>query len=107
MVVCGAPQYAEDQPDTLVNPILIVEVLSKSTRNYDRTWKFQHYRTLPSLIEYLMIDQDEPHVEHWTRQPENHWDLLDIDGLTQNIQLTSIGCTLPLTEIYDKIDFPA
>jgi len=107
MVVCGEPQYAEDQKDTLLNPVLIVEVLSNATRDYDRGRKFQHYRKLPSLVEYLMIEQDEPHVEHWTRQPDNHWDFVEFDGLTQSLQLTSIGCTLPLTEIYDKIDFPA
>jgi Uma2 family endonuclease len=107
MVVCGEPQYAEDQMDTLLNPVLIVEVLSESTRDYDRGRKFQHYRKLPSLIEYLMIEQDEPHVEHWTRQRENHWDFVEFDGLTQSLHLTSIGCTLPLTEVYDKIDFPA
>jgi len=107
MVVCGEPQYAEDQQDTLLNPVLIVEVLSESTRDYDRGRKFQHYRKLPSLIEYLMIEQDEPHVEHWTRQRENHWDFVEFDGLTQSLQLTSIGCNLPLTEIYDKIDFQA
>jgi Uma2 family endonuclease len=107
MVVCGEPQYAEDQKDTLLNPVLIVEVLSDSTRDYDRGRKFQHYRKLPSLIEYLMIEPDEPHVEHWTRQQDNHWDFVEFDGLTQSLQLTSIGCTLPLTEVYDKIDFPA
>jgi Uma2 family endonuclease len=106
MVVCGEPQYAEDQQDTLLNPVLIVEVLSESTRDYDRGRKFQHYRKLPSLIEYLMIEQDEPHVEHWTRQQDNHWDFVEFDGLTQSLHLTSIGCTLPLTEVYDKIDFP-
>jgi Uma2 family endonuclease len=91
----------------LLNPVLIVEVLSDSTRDYDRGRKFQHYRKLPSLVEYLMIDQDEPHVELCTRRPENHWDFVEFDGLTQSLQLTSIGCTLPLAEIYDKIDFPA
>jgi len=105
MVVCGEPQFADDQEDTVLNPVLIVEVLSDSTRDHDRGRKFQHYRKLPSLIEYLMIEQDQPRIEHWTRQRENHWDFVDIDDLGQSIELTSIGCALPLTEVYDKIDW--
>ena len=105
MVVCGEPQYAGDQKDTVPNPVLIVEVLSESTRNYDLTYKIEHYRTLQSLVEYLTIAQDRAHIEHWTRKPENHWDPVDVDGLEQSIQLTSIGCVLPLAEVYDKIDF--
>jgi Uma2 family endonuclease len=105
MVVCGEPQFADDQKDTVLNPVLIVDVLSESTRNYDRGWKFQHYRKLPSLIEDLRIDQDQPHIEHLTRQPENHWDFVELDDLAQSLQLTSIGCILPLTEVYDKIEW--
>jgi Uma2 family endonuclease len=106
MVVCGEPQFADDQKDTLLNPVVIVEVLSDSTRDYDRGRKSQYYRTLPSLMEYLMIAQDEPLIEHWTRQPQNHWDLVDIEDLGQSIELTSIGCALPLAEVYDKIEWP-
>jgi Uma2 family endonuclease len=105
MVICGDAQFADDQKDTVLNPVLIVEVLSESTRNYDRSWKFQRYRKLPSLIEYLSIEQDEPRVEHWTRQRENHWDFVDIDDLGKSIQLTSIDCVLPLAEVYDKIEW--
>jgi Uma2 family endonuclease len=106
MVICGEAQFADDQKDTVLNPALIVEVLSESTRNYDRGRKFQHYRKLPSLIEYLMIEQDEPRIEHWTRQRENHWDFVELDDLAQTIELTSVGCLLPPTEIYDKIAWP-
>jgi len=105
MVVCGEPQFAEDQKDTLLNPVLIIEVLSELTRDYDRGRKFQHYRTLPSLIEFLTIEQDQPHIEHWTRKRENHWDFVEFDDLAQSIELTSIGCTLPLTEVYDKTEW--
>jgi Uma2 family endonuclease len=106
MVVCGEDQVADDQKDTILNPVLIIEVLSESTRDYDRGRKFQHYRTLPSLMEYLTIEQDEPRIEHWTRQQDNHWDFVEVDDLTQSIQLTSIGCILPLAEVYDKIEWP-
>jgi len=105
MVICGEAQFADDQKDTVLNPILIVEVLSESTRDYDRGKKFQDYRKLPSLIEYLMIEQDEPHIEHCTRQRENHWDFVEIDDLAHSIELTSVGCILPLTEVYDKIEW--
>jgi Uma2 family endonuclease len=105
VVVCGEPQFGDDQKDTVLNPVLIVEVLSESTRDYDRGKKFQQYRKLPSLIEYLMIEQDQPHIEHWTRKPENHWDFVEFDDLAQSIELTSIGCVLPLTEVYDKIEW--
>jgi len=106
MVVCGNAQFADDQKDTVLNPVLIVEVLSESTRSDDRGWKFQHYRRLPSLTEYLTVAQDEPHVEHWTRQRENQWQFVEFDDLAQSIQLISIGCILPLAEIYDKIEWP-
>jgi Uma2 family endonuclease len=106
MVVCGNPQFADDQKDTLVNPVLIIEVLSDSTRTYDTGRKFQHYRALPSLAEYLTIEQDEPRIAHWTRQRENHWDFVEFDNLAQSTQLTSIGCSLALAEVYDRIEWP-
>ncbi len=103
VVVCGEAQFADDHKDTLLNPNLIVEVLSDSTRDYDRGEKFQHYRSLPSLREYLTVSQDTPHVEHWTRQPEDRWLLTEFSDLNKSIQLTSVDCVLPMAEIYDKV----
>ena len=105
MVICGNVEVAAEQKDTVLNPVVIVEVLSPSTQDYDRGQKFQHYRTLPSLIDYLIVAQDEPRVEHWTRQSENRGLLTDFAGLGQVIQLASINCILPLAEIYDKIEW--
>jgi Uma2 family endonuclease len=105
MVVCGEAQFADDQKDTVMNPLLIIEVLSESTRDYDRGQKFQHYRTLPSLVEYLTVAQDVPHIEHWIRQPENRWLLAEFSGLNQSLQLASIGCVLPSSEVYEKIEW--
>lgn len=105
MVVCGEPQYASNQGDTLLNPTVIIEVLSNSTRDYDRGRKFEHYRSLPSLREYLTVAQDTRHVEHWTRQEENRGILAEFNDLTQSIQLTSIDCVLSLAEVYDKVDW--
>lgn len=71
VVVCGQPQLADEQKDTLLNPTLIVEVLSDSTQDYDRGRKFEHYRSLSSFTEYLLIAQDRCHVEHFVRQADN------------------------------------
>ena len=105
MVICGNVEVAPEQKDTVLNPVVIVEVLSPSTQDYDRGQKFQHYRTLPSLIDYLMVAQDEPRVEHWTRQSENRGLLSDFAGLGQVIPLASIDCILPLAQVYDKIEW--
>ncbi|HLK68211.1 MAG TPA: Uma2 family endonuclease [Bryobacteraceae bacterium] len=106
-VICGDPQYTEGRPDGITNPSLIVEVLAPSTEDYDRGKKFEHYRTLPTLIDYLTIAQDKPHIECFTRQAENRWLLIEFAELTQKIELTSIQCVLPLSEIYDKAVFPS
>jgi Uncharacterized protein conserved in cyanobacteria len=71
IVVCGEPQFSDKQKDTLINPTVIIEVLSESTQGYDRGGKFEQYRTLESFKEYLLISQDKPHVEHFVRQADN------------------------------------
>lgn len=106
VVVCGEPQWADDQRDTLLNPTLIVEVLSDSTKDYDRGGKFEHYRTLDSLAEYLLVAQDKVHVEHFVRQPDNRWMLSETNNLSDTITLEAIGCTLDLAEVYDKVELP-
>jgi Uma2 family endonuclease len=103
VVVCGEPQFADDQKDTLLNPTLIVEVLSESTKDYDRGEKFEHYRTLTSLSEYVLIAQDKYHVEHFVRQPDNRWLLSETNRLEDTIHLSSIACDLALAEVYDKV----
>jgi Uma2 family endonuclease len=103
MVLCGEALFADDQEDTVQNPNLIVEALSDSTRDYDRGRKFQHYRTLPSLREYLTIEQDAPHIERWTRQLEDRWLLTEFSFLSQSVQLSSVSCVLSFTEVYDKV----
>jgi Uma2 family endonuclease len=106
MVVCDETKFADDQKDTVLNPVVLIEVLSESTRDYDRGRKYQHYRTLPSLMEYLTVAQDEAHIEHSTRQPEG-WLLAEFNGLGQSVSLGSIGCVLPLAEVYDKVQWTA
>lgn len=104
VVVCGKPLFSDERKDTLINPILIVEVLSKSTKDYDRGDKFEQYRTLDSLKEYVLIAQDRHHTEHHVRQTDNTWLLSETNRIEDRIELISIGCHLELVEIYDKVD---
>lgn len=105
-VVCDPPQLDKSAyQDTLLNPTLIVEVLSPSTESYDRGRKFQHYRALESLQEYVLIAQDSPHIERYLRQPSGEWLLADATGLDARIELSSIGCTLALADVYEKVTF--
>lgn len=104
IVVCGQEQFADDQKDTLLNPALIIEVLSDSTKDYDRGGKFEHYRSLPSFEEYLLIAQDRCHVEHFIRQPQGRWLLAETNRIEDTLQLSSISCSLALAEIYDKVE---
>ena len=103
-VVCGDAQFEDTQQDTLLNPTLIVEVLSESTEAYDRGSKFAHYRKLASLLEYVLITQTKPHVEHYVRQPDNRWLLAEADSVHDTLHLPSIDCHLALSEVYDKVD---
>lgn len=105
VVVCGQPRFLDDRLDTLLNPDLIVEVLSESTRNYDRGDKFQQYRGIASFREYLLVDQAKAHVERYSKQPDGTWSLWETDSLDDVIQLESISVTLPVSEIYLKIEF--
>ena len=104
IVVCGEPQFDDDYKDTLLNPTLIVEVLSESTNNYDRGAKFEQYRMIESFVEYVLIAQHKHHVEHFVRQAGNRWLLSETNRLEDTIELTSIACNLMLTEVYDKVE---
>ncbi len=105
VALCGVPRFDDDQQDTLLNPTVIIEVLSDSTQAYDRGKKFQHYRTLESLQEYLLIAQEECHVEHYVRQSENEWLLTEANDLAAVMHLAAIQCQLALTDIYDKVEW--
>jgi Uma2 family endonuclease len=107
VVVCGESQHADNRKDTLLNPTVLVEVLSDSTRDYDIGRKFQFYRGLPSLREYLMVAQDAPHIVQWTRQDEHRGALSEANNLNDSVQLTSIGCTLALRDVYDQVNWAA
>ena len=103
VVMCGEAQFDDSQLDTLLNPIVIIEVLSKSTQGYDRSEKFAHYRMLETLAEYILVVQKMYLIEHYVRQPDNQWLLSEARNLQNVIQLPSIKCTLALSEVYDKV----
>jgi Uma2 family endonuclease len=104
-VICGEPQFHDDRRDIILNPILVIEVLSRSTEAFDRGAKFQAYRTIESLKEYVLVEQERPLVEQYVRQEDGRWALSTAAGLESSLTLPSIGCTLNLGAVYDKVDF--
>lgn len=104
-VVCGEPQFLDEDRDTLLNPTVIVEVLSESTEAYDRGQKFELYRSVASLSEYLLISSLRISAELFTRQADGRWILTARTSLEESIELESIGCRLLLADLYEKVDF--
>lgn len=104
-VVCADPQFTDDPLDTLLNPTVIVEVLSPSTEAYDRGEEFRSYRKISTLQHYLLIAQDRPSIERYTRQPKGEWLLTEVIGINETIALPAINCTLALAEIYERVSF--
>ena len=104
-VACGEPEFEDDFIDTLLNPTLLVEVLSPSTERYDRIAKSSYYRTMESLAEHLLVAQDEIRVEQYIKQPNGEWLLFEFLALDSTVQLPSIACSLQLSEVYDRISF--
>jgi len=105
MAFCGEPRFEDTLRDTLLNPTLIIEVLSPSTEAYDRGKKFEFYRSIPSFREYLLVAQDEPRVEQFTLQADGRWIFTATAGLDSTVTLASISCVLAMAEIYDKVSF--
>jgi Uma2 family endonuclease len=105
--VCGEPQFLDETRDTLLNPSLIVEVLSPSTEIYNRIRKFEHYRSVESVSEYLMLASERVSAELYTRQPDGHWLLTFAGRLEDSLDLQSVGAHLALADLYEKVDFPA
>lgn len=105
VALCGDPQFADDEFDMLLNPQVIIEVLSPSTEGYDKTGKFVHYRQLESLQEFLLVAQVAPHIEHYVRQTDGSWQLRDILGIHAQLTIDTIGCDLMLEDVYEKVSF--
>jgi Uma2 family endonuclease len=104
-VVCGPLQFAAGTDDTVVNPTLLIEVLSDSTEAYDRGEKFQHYRQLPALKEFLLVSQRLPRIEQFLRRPNEEWALRTAQGLEATLALPSLEITLELNEVYAGVEF--
>lgn len=105
VVVCGEPVFLDSRRDTLLNPTVVIEVLSPSTESYDRGRKFRHYRTLDSLREYLLIAQDSRDIDHYLRDAEGQWVIADPERESGQVALPSIECTLAFEEVYEKVVF--
>ena len=104
VVVCGDSELDDNVKDNLLNPIIVVEVLSPATESYDRGKKFESYQRIVSLAEYVLVSQDRPRVEQFFRQPDHRWLYSEISDAGV-IQLTSVGCELSLQDIYEKVKF--
>jgi Uma2 family endonuclease len=103
-VVCGTPEYLDSREDTLLNPTLIIEVLSPSTEAYDRGDKFRHFRSLESLRAYLLVSSDKVQVDLFTREGD-HWLLTSVDDTNGTLEIKPANCRLQLAEIYDQVEF--
>lgn len=105
VVVCGELQYHDDRKDIISNPDLVVEVLSPSTEAFDRGVKFESYRTIESLKEYVLVSQDRPLVEQYVRAEGGVWEFKAVEGLESSLALPSIECTLNLSAVYKRVEF--
>jgi Uma2 family endonuclease len=103
--VCGTPVFDRPNPVTLLNPTLLIEVLSPSTEGYDRSQKFLHYQRIPTLRQYVMVAQDEPRVELYTRGENSAWTYNRVSGPEATVIFSSIDCTVPLAAIYRDVAF--
>ncbi|HZS07166.1 MAG TPA: Uma2 family endonuclease [Blastocatellia bacterium] len=106
MVVCGKPIFHDEHQDVIINPKVIVEVLSKSTSRYDHEEKFERYAGNKSLTDYLLVSQKRPHIQHLVRKPRGRWELVIETKLSGSILIASIRCRPKLANVYDRIEFP-
>ena len=106
-IVCGELKFDDDQRDTVVNPTVIVEVLSDATEKYDLGRKANHYRQISTLKELVLIAQDQPHIERFTRQANGDWLFHEAKDLTVRFELPSLGISLTLAELYRNVPFEA
>ena len=106
VVVCGKPEISMRDPLAILNPSVLIEILSPSTEKYDRGTKLKQYRQIPGLKEYILVAQDEAHAERYFVQADGTWSLMDVVGLSANLELAALGISVPLAEIYRDIEFP-
>lgn len=104
MIVCGKSEFSKKDKNSFTNPLLIVEVLSESTANYDRGEKFRKYRTLPSFREYVLIDQYQPVVDVLFRSDENYWKIISYIGLEKEVYINTLDCSIKMSDIYRDVE---
>ena len=102
-VVCGEPKLEDSHKDILLNPIVLIEVFGDSTEGYDRGRKFEHYRRIASLQEYMLVSQSEPRIEMYRRQTAREWLLTEAFGVEESVELPSVRCVLRLDDVYDRV----
>lgn len=108
VVFCGAPVFHDDHRDVLVEPTVVIEVLSPSTEAFDRGEKFLRYQNWnPTLTDYLLVSQSQPLIEQFVRQAADGWSYYIYQELSASLTIQSIACTLRLVEVYDRLEFPA
>jgi len=105
MITPRPPELKRDRKDTVMNPILLAEMLSSSTEAYDRGDKFTHYRTIESFQEYVLVEQYRPHVEHYVKQGDNEWLFTDYSGLESSFKLATVGVEIALVDLYEAVEF--
>jgi Uma2 family endonuclease len=105
VVICGPPILADDRQDILLNPSVIVEILSPSTETYDRVMKFEGYRALETLKDYVLVDQSRVLIEHYVRQDTGRWEIRYYQSLGEELKIDSIGVTIPVQRIYESVEF--
>jgi len=104
-VVCGEPIFHDEHRDVLVNPTVIVEVLSPTTEAFDRGTKWICYQQIATLSDYLLIAQNRPFIEHYVRQTDGRWLYSIAESLAASVEIASIDCRIPLAEVYERIEF--
>ncbi|MCU0424675.1 MAG: Uma2 family endonuclease [Candidatus Kapabacteria bacterium] len=111
LIVCGKPEFLDNVFDTLLNPVVIIEILSGSTKNYDRTKKFDHYRSIPSLKAYVLVEQDFARVEIYSRIDDDNvppertlWAFQAASSLEETLHLAVVDCTINLADVYEDVE---
>jgi Uma2 family endonuclease len=104
-IICGQPQFTDTVRDTITNPIVLIEILSASTERYDRGMKFEHYRTIDTLRDYILVAQDHCHIEHFARQEGGLWIFQEATDISTELYISSIECAVKLEDVYEKVDF--
>jgi len=105
VIFCGDAVFEDKEFDTLINPIVIMEILSDSTENFDRGDKFAYYRAIPTLKEYILVSQKKFRVEQFIHYEENRWEYRSYENAAQSLKIESVNCELPLSEIYLNVNF--